>query len=434
MNMYDIIRDKRDGKKLTAEQIGYFVKGSSGGEIPDYQISALLMAMFLKGLDKEETFELTRAMKDSGETLDLSSIKGIKVDKHSTGGVGDKTTLITAPLAAACGVPVAKMSGRGLGFTGGTIDKLESIPGFNIALDTDQFIKNVNEHGICVIGQTAKVAAADKKFYALRDVTATVDNISLISSSIMSKKLALGSDAILLDVKCGRAAFMQTEEAAAELGQMMVDIGKSFDKKTVAVISSMDQPLGRAVGNSLEVAEAIRTLKGEGPDDITELSVVLAGIMIYLSGLACDTDQGIETARERLKDGSGLAKFREMTEAQGGDGRVTEDVSLLPAGRYSRKVICTEDGYVNSIDGQLIGSASMHSGAGRAVAGQDIDPGAGLLLEKKNGDQVSAGDVLCIVYSNDESKLSSAAQMALEAYTITSDRSSDIPLVRRGIK
>ena len=434
MNMYDIIRDKRDGKKLTAEQIGYFVKGSSGGEIPDYQISALLMAMFLKGLDKEETFELTRAMKDSGETLDLSSIKGIKVDKHSTGGVGDKTTLITAPLAAACGVPVAKMSGRGLGFTGGTIDKLESIPGFNIALDTDQFIKNVNEHGSCVIGQTAKVAAADKKFYALRDVTATVDNISLISSSIMSKKLALGSDAILLDVKCGRAAFMQTEEAAAELGQMMVDIAKSFDKKTVAVISSMDQPLGRAVGNSLEVAEAIRTLKGEGPDDITELSVVLAGIMIYLSGLASDTDQGIETARERLKDGSGLAKFREMAEAQGGDGRVTEDVSLLPAGRYSRKVICTEDGYVNSIDGQLIGSASMHSGAGRAVAGQDIDPGAGLLLEKKNGDQVSAGDVLCTVYSNDESKLSSAAQMALEAFSFSADRSSDTPLVRRVIK
>ena len=434
MNMYDIIRDKRDGKKLTAEQIGCFVKGSTSGEIPDYQISALLMAMFLKGLDKEETFDLTRAMKDSGETLDLSSIKGIKVDKHSTGGVGDKTTLITAPLAAACGVPVAKMSGRGLGFTGGTIDKLESIPGFNIALDTDQFIKNVNEHGICVIGQTAKVAAADKKFYALRDVTATVDNISLISSSIMSKKLALGSDAILLDVKCGRAAFMQTEEAAAELGQMMVDIGKSFDKKTVAVISSMDQPLGRAVGNSLEVAEAIRTLKGEGPDDITELSVVLAGIMIYLSGLASDTDRGIETARERLKDGSGLAKFREMAEAQGGDGRVTEDVSLLPAGRYSRKVICTEDGYVNSIDGQLIGSASMHSGAGRAVAGQDIDPGAGLLLEKKNGDQVSAGDVLCTVYSNDESKLSSAAQMALEAFSITADRSSDTPLVRRVIK
>ena len=434
MNMYDIIRDKRDGKKLTAEQIGFFVKGSTSGEIPDYQISALLMAMFLKGLDKEETFDLTRAMKDSGETLDLSSIKGIKVDKHSTGGVGDKTTLITAPLAAACGVPVAKMSGRGLGFTGGTIDKLESIPGFNIALDTDQFIKNVNEHGICVIGQTAKVAAADKKFYALRDVTATVDNISLISSSIMSKKLALGSDAILLDVKCGRAAFMQTEEAAAELGQMMVDIGKSFDKKTVAVISSMDQPLGRAVGNSLEVAEAIRTLKGEGPDDITELSVVLAGIMIYLSGLASDTDQGIETARERLKDGSGLAKFREMAEAQGGDGRVTEDVSLLPAGRYSQKVICTEDGYVNSIDGQLIGSASMHSGAGRAVAGQDIDPGAGLLLEKKNGDQVSAGDVLCTVYSNDESKLSSAAQMALEAFSITADRSSDTPLVRRVIK
>ena len=315
-----------------------------------------------------------------------------------------------------------------------SIDKLDSIPGFNIALDTDQFIKNVNEHGICVIGQTAKVAAADKKFYALRDVTATVDNISLISSSIMSKKLALGSDAILLDVKCGRAAFMQTEEAAAELGQMMVDIGKSFDKKTVAVISSMDQPLGRAVGNSLEVAEAIRTLKGEGPDDITELSVVLAGIMIYLSGLASDTDQGIETARERLKDGSGLAKFREMAEAQGGDGRVTEDVSLLPAGRYSRKVICTEDGYVNSIDGQLIGSASMHSGAGRAVAGQDIDPGAGLLLEKKNGDQVSAGDVLCTVYSNDESKLSSAAQMALEAFSITADRSSDTPLVRRVIK
>lgn len=430
MDMYDVISTKRDGGKLTKEQIDFFVEASVTGQAADYQISAMLMAMFINGLDKEETIELTRAMRDSGETLDLSGIDGIKVDKHSTGGVGDKTTLIAAPLAAACGVPVAKMSGRGLGFTGGTIDKLQSIPGFNVALSTEEFIKQVNLKGLSVIGQTAHVAAADKIFYALRDVTATVDNISLITSSIMSKKLALGCDAILLDVKCGKAAFMKTEEKAAELGRMMTEIGNSFGRKTVAMISSMDQPLGNAVGNSLEVIEAIQTLKGKGPEDITELSVALAGIMVYLSGLAINKDDGIKKAETALKDGLGLEKLKEMITAQGGNSDVCDDYSLLPGASVVREVVCETDGYVNNIDGLMIGNASMHAGAGRQTAEDEIDPGAGIVLEKKEGDHIGKGAVLCRVYSNSEEKAQIAAKEAAKAFIISDDKCSREPLIR----
>lgn len=429
MDMYEIIQTKRDGKELSQQQIEFFVKGSSSGDIPDYQISALLMAAFLNGLNKEETFELTRQMRDSGDTLDLSGINGIKVDKHSTGGVGDKTTLITAPLAAAMGVPVAKMSGRGLGFTGGTIDKLESIPGFETSLSIDDFIRNVNEHGICVIGQTAQVATADKKFYALRDVTATVDNISLIASSIMSKKLALGSDAILLDVKCGQAAFMQDPEQAVKLGQLMVDIGKSCDKKTVAVVTAMDQPLGRAVGNALEVREAIETLQGKGPKDITELSVTLAGIMAYLGGKAASASEGIDAAREKLRNGEGLKKLSEMIAAQSGDRNVAEDTSLLPQAAYSADILSDKDGYVGSISGKQIGIASMHSGAGRQTAGQQVDPSAGIYISKKTGESVSKGDVLCTIYSDDESKIPQAAAEGKNAFEICDEKPKERDLI-----
>ena len=429
MNMHEIIQTKRDGKELSKQQIEFFVKGSTTGDIPDYQITALLMAVFLNGLNKEETFELTRQMRDSGDTLDLSKISGIKVDKHSTGGVGDKTTLITAPLAAAAGVPVAKMSGRGLGFTGGTIDKLESIPGFMTSLSIDDFIRTVNDHRICVIGQTAQVATADKKFYALRDVTATVDNISLIASSIMSKKLALGSDAILLDVKCGQAAFMEDPEQAKELGQLMVEIGRSCGKKTVAVVTAMDQPLGRAVGNALEVKEAIETLKGNGPEDITRLSVTLAGIMAYLSGKAGSTDEGISLAKSKLAGGEGLEKLKEMIGAQGGDERVTEDTSLLPSAKFSADICSDKDGFVSSISGKQIGIASMHSGAGRQTAGDAVDPSAGIYIGKKVGEAVSKGEALCTVYSDDEAKLALAVSEAQDAFEISEEKPAEGELI-----
>ena len=433
MDMYEIIKTKRDGGNLSGEQIDFFVKGSSQGTIPDYQITALLMAIFLKGMNKEETFSLTQAMKDSGETLDLSMIDGIKCDKHSTGGVGDKTSLITGPLAAAAGVPVAKMSGRGLGFTGGTIDKLESIPGFQTTRSIDDFIRQVNDHGLCIIGQSAQVAVADKKFYALRDVTATVDNISLIASSIMSKKLALGSDAILLDVKCGQAAFMKGEEQAVSLAELMVEIGRSFGKKTAAIVSSMDQPLGNAVGNSLEVTEAINVLKGEGPEDITEISVTLAGMMIYLSGLSGSIGEACVCAERCLEDGRGLVKLREMIKAQGGDESVTDDPSLLKTAGKTKDVISQEEGFIEKIDGSLIGTASMHSGAGRSVAGEDIDPGAGIILFRKAGDRVEKGEALCRIYSSSDERLEQACGEAEHAFSIGKNKKDVAPLILKKI-
>lgn len=441
MNTVDVITRKRNGEILTREEIQYMVDGYTEGTIPDYQMAAFLMAVFFRGMNRAETVELTECMRVSGDLVDLSAIDGIKVDKHSTGGVGDKTTLIVGPIAAACGVPVAKMSGRGLGFTGGTVDKLESIPEFRTSMERCEFINQVNAHGIAVIGQTGHIAPADKKIYALRDVTATVENLSLITSSIMSKKLASGSDAILLDIKCGKGAFMKTEEEAEKLGRLMVDIGNDSGKKTMAVISDMEQPLGKAVGNSLEVSEAIDVLKGSGPADITELSLELAGMMICLSGVSgtdkLKTEEGIargrQAAAEALEDGSALKSFRSFVAGQGGDPGITEDKSLLPQAALSIRVKAGQNGYISALDAMKIGLASQHAGAGRQRKEDGIDLSAGVLLDRKYGDAVSEGDVLCTVYGNDKKKLEAAAEEAAKAFVITGKRPAERKLVRQKI-
>lgn len=418
-NMNDIIYKKREGGKLSKEEIEYFISGYVAGEIPDYQASALLMAIFFQKLDREETFQLTNAMRYSGDTVDLSQINGIKVDKHSTGGVGDKTTLIVAPLVSACGVPIAKMSGRGLGFTGGTVDKMESIPNFRIGLEPDEFLKQVNDIGIAVIGQTAHITPADKKLYALRDVTSTVDNFGLIASSIMSKKLAAGSDAIVLDVKVGDGAFMENIEDAVTLANLMVDIGCDAGRRTVAAITEMGQPLGCAVGNALEVIEAIETLKGNGPTDITELAEKLAGIMIYLGGKAENPEQGYEMAAEALRSGAGLEQIRKFIAAQGGNPAVVDDYNLFPQAKHSAELKAEKSGFVSKIAARTIGLASQHTGAGRATKEDEIDLAAGIYLHKKVGDSVQAGDVLATLYSNNENKLAAAVKEAANAFEIS---------------
>lgn len=418
MKMYDIIYRKREGGKLTKEEIDYFVKGYTDGSIPDYQAAALLMAIHFQGMDREETYALTRAMRDSGDQVDLSGIQGIKVDKHSTGGVGDKTTFIVGPLAAACGVPIAKMSGRGLGFTGGTVDKMESVPGLKTTVSAADFIRLVNSEGIAVIGQTSHIAPADKKIYALRDVTATVDHLSLITSSIMSKKLASGSDAIVLDVKCGNGAFMESLEQASELGELMVEIGKADGKRTIAVITDMNQPLGYAVGNSLEVIEAIDTLKGKGPEDITELSLTLAGYMIYAGEKAASYEEGRQMAKEALATGKALEKLTMMIEGQGGDARVIQDYGLFPQPAYCREIYAERDGFITAVAARTIGLASQHAGAGRATKDEEIDLSAGILLKKKAGDLVHAGDVLAAVYGQREEAVKAGAEEAKAAFSI----------------
>jgi pyrimidine-nucleoside phosphorylase len=430
MNMNDIIYKKREGEKLTKEEIEYFIEGYVKGEIPDYQASALLMAIFFKKMDKEETFLLTNAMRFSGDTIDLSSIRGKKVDKHSTGGVGDKTTLVVTPIAAACGVPIAKMSGRGLGFTGGTVDKMESIPGFRTSLEPDEFLNQVNDIGISVIGQTAHITPADKMLYALRDVTATVDNFSLIASSIMSKKLAAGSDAIVLDVKCGNGAFMENFHDAVTLGNLMCEIGNSAGKKTVAVITDMSQPLGKAVGNSLEVIEAIETLKGHGPDDITQLSLNLAGIMVYVGGKASTVEEGIKLAEEALKSGRALQKLENFIKRQNGDERVIYDYTLFPKYSCTKELLAKEKGFVAGINARTIGLASQHTGAGRATKEDSIDLAAGIVLNKKVGDKVVEGDVLATIYGNDEVKLENAVEQAKEAFIIKEGRPEKSILIK----
>lgn len=417
-NMSDIIYKKREGGELSREEIQFFITDYVAGRIPDYQGSALLMAIFFRGLSRRETFELTDAMRYSGDTVDLSSIPGIKVDKHSTGGVGDKTTLIVAPLASACGVPIAKMSGRGLGFTGGTVDKMESIPGFRTSLEPEAFLAQVRKIGMAVIGQTAHITPADKKLYALRDVTATVDNFGLIASSIMSKKLAAGSDAIVLDVKVGDGAFMENEQDAETLANLMVDIGDDAGRRTVAAITEMGQPLGCAVGNSLEVIEAIETLKGKGPEDITELAERLAGIMVYLGGKAQTPEEGHAMAAEALANGKGLAQFRKFAQAQGGNPAVVDDYTLFPQATHHLELLAETDGYVQKIAARTIGLASQHTGAGRATKEDQIDLAAGVYLHKKVGDAVKQGDVLATFYGNDPAKLENGRQEAAKAFTI----------------
>lgn len=418
MRMIDIIEKKKNGKALDGEEIDFFINNYVSGNIPDYQVSALLMAIYFQKMDYEETLALTLAMADSGDRLNLSAIKGVKVDKHSTGGVGDKTSLVLAPMVAALGGKVAKMSGRGLGHTGGTIDKLESIPGFNTALSEEAFIKQVNDIGIAITGQTGNLAPADKKLYALRDVTATVDNISLIASSIMSKKLASGADAIVLDVKTGSGAFMKKEEDAKRLAEEMVRIGKGAGRKMAALITDMDQPLGFAVGNSLEVIEAINTLKGNGPKDLTELCLNLGTYMILAARDDLDKESAEKELMRVIKDGSALKKLAELVEAQGGNPDAVYDTGMLKVAENVTNVVAKESGYIKSIQSEQIGKASMILGGGRATKEDVIDLSVGVVLSKKKGDKVEKGETIATIYSNNSDKAKEAECTVLDAYTI----------------
>ncbi|MGG3841713.1 pyrimidine-nucleoside phosphorylase [Anoxybacillus kestanbolensis] len=402
MRMVDLIEKKRDGHALTKEEIHFIIEGYTRGDIPDYQMSALAMAIFFRGMNEEETAELTMAMVHSGDTIDLSKIEGVKVDKHSTGGVGDTTTLVLGPLVASVGVPVAKMSGRGLGHTGGTIDKLESVPGFHVEISNDEFIKLVNKNKIAVVGQSGNLTPADKKLYALRDVTATVNSIPLIASSIMSKKIAAGADAIVLDVKTGAGAFMKDLNDAKALAKAMVDIGNRVGRKTMAIISDMSQPLGYAIGNALEVKEAIDTLKGEGPEDLQELCLVLGSHMVYLAEKASSLEEARHMLEKAMKDGSALETFKTFLAAQGGDASVVDDPSKLPQAKYVIELEAKEDGYVSEIVADAVGTAAMWLGAGRATKESTIDLAVGLVLRKKVGDAVKKGESLVAIYSNRE--------------------------------
>ncbi|MBC1946263.1 pyrimidine-nucleoside phosphorylase [Listeria booriae] len=402
MRMVDVISKKRDGKELTTEEIQFVVDGYTEGKIPDYQVSALAMAIFFQDMTDRERADLTMAMVNSGETIDLSAIEGIKVDKHSTGGVGDTTTLVLAPLVAALDVPVAKMSGRGLGHTGGTIDKLEAIEGFHVEITKDQFIDLVNRDKVAVIGQSGNLTPADKKLYALRDVTGTVNSIPLIASSIMSKKIAAGADAIVLDVKTGAGAFMKTDEDAENLAHAMVRIGNNVGRQTMAVISDMSQPLGFAIGNALEVQEAIDTLKGEGPEDLTELVLILGSQMVVLAKKAKDLDEARDMLKEVMANGKALAKFKDFLNNQGGDGSIVDDPSKLPQAEFKIDVPAKESGVVSEIVADEIGIAAMLLGAGRATKEDEINLAVGIMLRKKVGDKVEAGEPLVTIYANKE--------------------------------
>jgi len=400
MRTVDLITKKRDGGELTKAEIDYLIRGYTDGSIPDYQMSAFAMAVFFRGMTPTERADLTLAMVHSGETIDLSAIAGTKVDKHSTGGVGDTTTLVLAPLVASIGVPVAKMSGRGLGHTGGTIDKLESIPGFHVEIDNGTFLELVNRNGLAVIGQSDNLTPADKKLYGLRDVTGTVNSIPLIASSIMSKKIASGADAIVLDVKTGDGAFMKEMSEAEELAACMVDIGTRVGRRTVAVLSDMSQPLGNAIGNALEVKEAIDTLKGEGPADLTELCLTLGSHMAVLAGVASNPEEAGAMLKQAVSDGSALRKFKDFLAAQGGDASVVDDPSRLPAAATRIEVPAKRSGFVSSIAAENMGLAAMLLGAGRATKDSRIDLAVGIVLRKKIGDPVSAGESLATIHSN----------------------------------
>jgi pyrimidine-nucleoside phosphorylase len=400
MRMVDIIEKKRDEGELSTEEIQFLIKGYTNGQIPDYQMSAFTMAIFFQGMTEREQAALTIAMVESGEQIDLSKIEGIKVDKHSTGGVGDTTTLVVGPLVAAVGVPVAKMSGRGLGHTGGTIDKLESIKGFHVELENEQFIQLVNQNKLAIIGQSAQLTPADKKLYALRDVTATVNSIPLIASSIMSKKMAAGADAIVLDVKTGAGAFMKSLEDSRKLAQAMVRIGAKTGRKTIAVISDMSQPLGFAIGNALEVKEAIETLQGKGPQDLTELCLTLGSQMVYLAQKASSVKEARHMLERALQDGSALEKFKIFIQSQGGDASVVEDTEKLPQAAFRIELEAKEDGYISEIVADQVGNAAMLLGAGRATKDSIIDLSVGLVLRKKIGDYVQKGESLVTIYSS----------------------------------
>ena len=414
MRMYDVIEKKRDGGELTDEEIDFFISGYVSGEIPDYQASALAMAIFYEGMTPRETAKLTMAMAESGDMIDLSAIPGIKVDKHSTGGVGDKTTLVVAPIVASLGVKVAKMSGRGLGHTGGTLDKLESIPGLSVEISEPGFFEQVNKIGVAVAGQTGNLVPADKKLYALRDVTATVDSVPLIASSIMSKKIASGSNCILLDVKCGSGAFMKTVDAAIELAEAMVSIGEHVGRTTAALITGMDRPLGKNIGNALEVSEAVATLRGEGPEDLTAVCIELAANMLHLAGKG-SVAECRDLAQGQIANGEGLAKLAEMVTAQGGDAAVIWDTSKFDAAPFRREVLVEESGYISAMNAERVGIASVALGAGREKKGDPIDMAAGIILERKTGDYVEKGEVLATLLTSDEKRLDDGERIFREA-------------------
>ncbi len=433
MRMYDIIHKKRNGGELSEKEIKFFVNGYTDGSIPDYQASALCMAIYFRGMNADETAALTLAMADSGDRIDLSGIDGFTVDKHSTGGVGDKTSLIVAPIVAANGGKVAKMSGRGLGHTGGTVDKLESIPGFRTSLTPDEFIKQVNDIGLCIVGQTGELAPADKKLYALRDVTATVESIPLIASSIMSKKLAAGSQGIVLDVKTGSGAFMKTVEDSERLAEEMVSIGNAAGRKVTALITDMDIPLGAFVGNSLEVIEAIKTLKGEGEKNLTEVCLSLAAQMLCMvtgrDDMVCR-----KMAKKSIEDGSALNKLREMITAQGGNADVIDNSGAFKQPKFNVDIISERDGYISRMDAERVGIASVILGAGREKKEDPIDPSAGIILKKKTGDSVSKGDVLATFYTDDETRIDVAKREFLDALIFGNEKPSKQKLIYKIIK
>lgn len=429
MNIVDIIIKKRDGKKLTSEEIAFFVQGVTDNTLPDYQISAFLMATLLQSMDVEETACLTMEMAHSGSIADFSAVEGFKTDKHSTGGVADTTTLVLAPLVASTGIPVVKMSGRGLGFSGGTLDKLESVPGFCIDVIEETAIAYAQKSNIVLMGQTGDLAPADKKLYALRDVTGTVDSIPLIAASIMSKKIAAGSDGIVLDVKCGNGAFMKDLASARELATIMASMGRHVGRKVTAVISSMEQPLGLYIGNSLEVMEAIEVLKGNVTGDLLEVSLVLGAQMLLLAGRASSAEEGKALLQENISNGKGLAKFRELLEQQGGDSRVIEDPSILPLSPCSKSVFAVKEGYLTHMDTAIIGRASQETGAGRLTKEDELDFGAGIIMKKRLGDFVNAGDELAVVYSSRDDKCVRAADYIANAITISPETAPLPPLI-----
>lgn len=433
MRMYDIIHKKRNGGELSEEEIRFFIEGYTDESIPDYQAAALCMAVYFRGMTPKETSILTLAMAESGDQIDLGGIEGFTVDKHSTGGVGDKTSLIVVPIVASCGGKVAKMSGRGLGHTGGTVDKLESIPGFRTELNPDDFIKQVNGIGLCIVGQTGELAPADKKLYALRDVTATVESIPLIASSIMSKKLAAGSKGIVLDVKTGSGAFMKTVEESENLAREMVAIGKSAGRSVTAVITNMDIPLGDSVGNSLEVIEAIKTLKGEGESDLTEVCLTLAAQMLSMV-TGEDEKTCYSMAKDAIDNGLAINKLREMISAQGGNANVVDDYSLFKQPKYTAEIFSERDGYIEHTDAEKIGIASVILGAGREKKGDPIDPSAGIVLKKKTGDYVKKGEPLAVFYTDDEGKIEGAKQEFLDAFTFGNERTQPQKLIYKIIK
>ena len=431
--MVDVIIKKRNGLELSEEEIRFFVEGFTSGEIPSYQASSLAMAILFKGMNKKEIGILTDAMLHSGETIDLSSIEGIKVDKHSTGGVGDKTSLVLGPLVAACGVKLAKMSGRGLGHTGGTLDKLESIPGCKIGLSREEFINQVNKYGLAIVGQTGNLVPADKKLYALRDVTGTVESIPLIASSIMSKKLASGSDTILLDVKFGSGAFMKDIDQARLLARTMVDIGDHLHRDTRAILTDMDQPLGLAIGNSLEVIEAINTLNGNGPSDLVELCLGAGAIMLMQAKKTSSIEEGRKLLQEKIDNKEALEKLCDLVRAQGGDESYIRDPSKFEKAKYIISIKAENEGYVKQINALEIGDSAMRLGAGRATYDDVIDPSSGIVLSKKVGDKVNVGDVLCTVYTNKEDNASILKDIH-DSFKLSSDIVKINPIIYEVIK